>query len=224
MRRYWRWGVAGVAGALIAYFTTNLAGESAGSATSGTVGKSSSLGNELTPAHARRPTRQPVAVRDPTSDDYNAVVLQRLTEMSVLDVFEAESRKERWANEFETAIDDYVSEAIGELFPDVSVNTECKTASCKVSYGIEGMEEVELTMFKEYVQAFVPIGTTMSPSLSTSDDGKPVFTTTALILPEMLDHDNYFEFIQMAHDFYAKKKENANQMIRTQRQKENEKE
>ena len=170
----------------------------------------------------RRTARDSAVVRDPHDADYNSVELNRLTAATASDIYEAEPRREEWAGEFESMLTDYVSDSIGGIFPNVSVSAECRSASCRVRYGVEGMDGTEWEMFQSYVQIFVPLGPIMSVTHALSEDGNPIYVNTALLPPEMLDLASFNEFTRRVRGFQAEKESEAKRMIRALRVMERE--
>ncbi len=221
MTAYWRWGVGAAAGVLVAFLwgTSPRSEEPALAKPTGQTEPAPRRPPAQGLPSGRAPT-SPVAVSDPRAEHYDPVALQQRTDRSTSEIFSAEPRREEWATDFESALSGYVAEAIGELFPEVSVSVECRTASCELRYGTESIEGTELKMFREYVQLFVPLGATMSPQRTVDEDGRPVYAITALLSLDMLDSDSFFAFTRQFRDFSAAREKEASLIIRGFRNQE----
>lgn len=199
-RRYVIWMiVAVVSGAAIATITRNREPRRASAGLGEEVDPSlERLNGELarrrgaTPPAPVRLTPAKAIVENPTSFDYDPVLLSAIRELPVRDIYGAEPRNDEFAVEREAAITAILGADLAEFFPDAVIRAvDCRTSSCVVT--IDG-PAVQWKQIYSLIQ-HPSLGLVQNPGHAPTDDPSVVEVSLGILFSKDLrDHTTYAEW------------------------------
>jgi hypothetical protein len=127
------------------------------------------------------------------SPSYDPVTVALVQNKSSREVFDMEPRDDDWASQMEQLVGGIVVRDVRAEFPEASVDgVECHSSACEITISVP---EAEAPRAYDYVQAFVPTGSRVAPSLSReANGGRRTITLVSLMSPELREPGGFTSF------------------------------